>query len=98
RRYLRSLPPRRTSDLLRKHAGAQRADSYERELFKVPAPRIAARHDELRAEAVRLLSIKATLGGIAANVRLELRRAFEHDLPAPRSVEHTPELQSREKL
>jgi hypothetical protein len=27
--------------------------------------------------------IKATLGGIAANVRLELRRAFEHDFLSP---------------
>ena len=68
---------------LRKHAGAQLADSFERELFKVPASQIAARHDELQAEAHRLLSIKATLGGIAANVRLELRRAFEHDILAP---------------
>ena len=43
--------------------------------------RSRARYEELCAEAHRLLAIKATLGGIAANVRLELRRAFEHDLP-----------------
>ncbi|WP_146648063.1 hypothetical protein [Labilithrix luteola] len=68
---------------LRKQAGEQLADSYERELFKVPASQIGARYEEMLSEAHRLLAIKATLGGIAANVRLELRRAFEHDLPAP---------------
>jgi hypothetical protein len=68
---------------LRKQAGEQLADSYEREVFKVPAPQIAARYEELLAEAHRLLGIKATLGGIAANLRLELRRVFEHDMPPP---------------
>lgn len=66
---------------LRKQAGEQLADSYERELFKVPASQIAARFEELHKEAHRLVGIKSTLGGVAANVRLELRRAFEHDLP-----------------
>jgi len=75
---------------LRKHAGEQLADSYEREVFKIPASLIASRFDELHAEAHRLLGIKATLGGIAANVRLEIRRAFEHDLPAP-DAPSTPE-------
>jgi hypothetical protein len=68
---------------LRQRAGAQLAESYEREVFKVPAWELAHRYDALRAEGHRLLEIKATLGGIAANVRLELRRAFEHDFPAP---------------
>lgn len=68
---------------LRKQAGEQLADSYEREIFKVPASQIAARFEDLHKEAHRLLAIKSTLGGVAANVRLELRRAFEHDLPAP---------------
>ncbi len=79
---------------LRKQAGAQLADSYERELFKVPAAQLAARYDELQAEAHRLLSIKATLGGIAANVRLELRRAFEHDIPAPDAVTSPEQLRA----
>lgn len=68
---------------LRKESGRQLAESFERDVFKVPAPELRARYDELFIEAHRLVSIKATLGGIAANVRLELRRAFEHDLPAP---------------
>lgn len=66
---------------LSKQAGEQLADSYERELFKIPASQITKRYEEMLAEAHRLLTIKSTLGGIAANVRLELRRTFEHDLP-----------------
>ena len=79
---------------LRKQAGEQLADSYERELFKIPAPQIAARYTEMQAEAHRLLTIKSTLGGIAANIRLELRRAFEHDLPAPDGGETTEQLRA----
>ena len=74
---------RALTDYLRKQTGQQLADSYERELFKIPAPQLAARYEEMLAEAHRLAMIKGTLNGIAANVRLELRRAFEHDLPAP---------------
>jgi hypothetical protein len=76
---------RALTDYLRKHTGAQLADSLEREIFRVPAPHLHARFDELFGEAHRLLSIKATLNGIAANVRLELRRAFEHDFAGPDS-------------
>ncbi|MBX3185974.1 MAG: hypothetical protein KF819_03120 [Labilithrix sp.] len=66
---------------LRKQAGQQLADSYERELFKIPAAQLDAKYEEMLGEAHRLLAIKATLGGIAANLRLELRRTFEHDFP-----------------
>ena len=72
---------RALTDYLRKQAGEQLADSYERELFKIPASQIGLKYEEMLAEAHRLLAIKATLGGIAANARLELRRTFEHDLP-----------------
>jgi hypothetical protein len=75
---------------LRKQAGEQLADSFEREVFKIPASSIAARYEEMLAEAHRLLAIKATLGGLAANIRLEMRRAFEHDLP-PAAAATTPE-------
>jgi hypothetical protein len=74
---------RALTDYLRKQTGQQLAESFERELFKVPAPQLRGRYDELFAEAHRLISIKAMLGGIAANIRLELRRAFEHDFAAP---------------
>jgi hypothetical protein len=68
---------------LRKRAGAQLAESYEQEVFRVHASRIAEAYEALLAEGHRLLGIKATFGGIAANVRLELRRAFRHDFPSP---------------
>jgi hypothetical protein len=72
---------RALSNFLRRRAGALLAESYERELLRVPASDIAARHDELTAEGHRLVATKAALTGLAANLRLEMRRAFEHDLP-----------------
>ncbi|HVJ91752.1 MAG TPA: hypothetical protein VM580_18250, partial [Labilithrix sp.] len=74
---------RALTNYLRKQTGRQLAESLERELFKVSAPQMHARYEALFAEAHRLVTIKATLGGIAANVRLELRRAFEHDFLPP---------------
>jgi len=68
---------------LQKRAGAQLAEAYEKQLFRRPARELAARYEALREEGHRLVHLKATFGGIAANLRLELRRAFEHELPAP---------------
>lgn len=68
---------------LRKRAGPLLAESYERDLLRVPAGNLSERYDGLLAEGHRLLSIKATFEGVSANVRLEMRRAFEHDLLAP---------------
>jgi hypothetical protein len=85
---------RALTDYLRKQTGQQLAESFERELFKIPASQIHSRHRELQAEAHRLLMIKATLGGISANVRLELRRAFEHDFLAPDGGATTEQLRA----
>ncbi len=68
---------------LQKRAGVQLAEAYEKQLFRRPARELAERYEALREEGHRLVHLKATFGGIAANLRLELRRAFEHDLPAP---------------
>jgi hypothetical protein len=68
---------------LRQRAGTLLGDGFERELFRVPARELASRYDALVAEGHRLLEIKATLEGVSGNLRLELRRAFEHDFPAP---------------
>jgi hypothetical protein len=68
---------------LRKRAGPLLAESYERDLFRVPAGQLAQRYENLLAEGHRLLSIKATFEGVSANLRLEMRRVFEHDIPAP---------------
>lgn len=64
-------------------AGPLLADSFEADLFTLTAAQVSERYDALRAEAFGLVEIKAALGGVAANLRLELRRAFENDLPAP---------------
>ena len=74
---------RALTSYLRQRAGALLAEGFERELFKVPARELPARYEGLVAEGHRLLEIKATLEGVSANIRLEFRRAFEHDFPAP---------------
>jgi hypothetical protein len=68
---------------LRHHAGPLLAEGYERDLFSVPSSNIAHRYEALLAEGHRLLDVKASLEGLAANLRIELRRAFEHEFPAP---------------
>jgi hypothetical protein len=72
---------RALSNYLRRRAGALLAESFERDLMRVPATDIGARYDELVAEGHRLMATKAALTGLAANLRLEMRRVFEHDLP-----------------
>ena len=74
---------RALSDYLRRRAGILLAESFEREIFEVAAGNIADHAPALRAEAHRLIAIKSALEGISGNLRLEMRRAFLHDLPAP---------------
>lgn len=78
---------------LSKRAGPQLAEGYEALLLRRPANELAARFDRLREEGHRLIQLKAAFGGIAANLRLELRRAFEHELPAPETPTTEAELQ-----
>ncbi len=74
---------RALSGHLRKRTGALLAEGFEEDLFAKGAPELAARHDALLSLGHRLIGIKASLEGIAASTRLEMRRSFEHDLPAP---------------
>lgn len=74
---------RALSDYLRRRAGPLLADSFERDVLKVPANQIQSRATSLRATGYRFIGIKSALEGIAGNLRLELRRAFQHDLPPP---------------
>jgi hypothetical protein len=74
---------RALSDYLRQHAGQLLGQSFHRDVIKVRSSQIRDRSPELRAGAYRLIGIKSALDGIAGNLRLELRRAFQHDLPAP---------------
>jgi len=74
---------RALSGYLRKRTGTLLAEGFEEDLFATAAPDLAARHDALLSLGHRLIGIKASLEGIAASIRLELRRSFEHDFPAP---------------
>jgi hypothetical protein len=74
---------RALSGYLRKRTGAILAEGFEEDLFATAAPDLAARHDALLSLGHRLIGIKASLEGIAASIRLETRRTFEHDLSAP---------------
>lgn len=74
---------RALADYLRRRAGPLLAESFERDLLRIPAQELRARAPALRASGHRLIGIKSALEGIAGNLRLELRRAFQHDLPEP---------------
>lgn len=74
---------RALSDYLRQHSGQLLAESFDRDLMSVPASQLRERAPVLRASGHRLIGIKSALEGIAGSLRLELRRAFQHDLPAP---------------
>lgn len=87
---------RALSNYLRQRAGGLLAESYEKDLFRVPAIDLVPRYDELYAEGLRLVGIKAALTGLAATLRLEMRRTFEHDIPA--ADRGTPEHELRTRL
>jgi hypothetical protein len=73
---------RALSDYLRQRSGELLSESFERDLMSVPASQIRDRTTSLRASGHRLIGIKSALEGIAGSLRLEMRRAFQHDIPA----------------
>ncbi|MEJ2436140.1 MAG: hypothetical protein P8Y53_24480, partial [Pseudolabrys sp.] len=73
---------RALSDYLRHRSGSCLAASFDRDLFQVPAADLQQRSASLRAAGHQLISIRCALEGVAASLRLEMRRAFQHDLPA----------------
>ncbi len=77
---------RALSDYLRRKAGVHLAESYERDVLSLPARAMRERAAALRAEAHRLVTIRSALEGIAGSLRLEMRRVFLHDLPAPETL------------
>jgi hypothetical protein len=80
---------------LRTHAGPNLAEGFERELFGVSARGLVHRYETFLAEGHRLLGIKGALEGISAKLRLELRRAFERELPAVEAPTAAIELRKR---
>lgn len=87
---------RALSNYLRRRAGGLLAESFEREIFRYKASEIGARSEELAREGDRLIAIKSALAGLAASLRLEMRRTFEHDLPTADAG--TPEHELRQRL
>ncbi len=77
---------RALSDHLRRRAGRLLADSFERDVLSVHAQSLSERAASLHAAGHRLLGIKSALEGIAGGLRLDFRRAFQHDLPDPESL------------
>jgi hypothetical protein len=86
---------RALSNFLQRRSGELLAESYERDLMRVPSFEIASRDEDLRAEGRRLVAIKGALAGLSANLRLEMRRAFEHDLPPADAGTPDHELRNR---
>jgi hypothetical protein len=74
---------RALGDHLRQRAGGLLAEGFERDLMRVPVSELRARSPNLRASGHHLIGIKSALEGITGSLRLELRRAFQHDLPEP---------------
>ena len=76
---------RALSGYLRRRAGPLLAEGFDADCFRVPATELATEYERLLARGHELRDIKATLEGVAANLRLEMRRAFERDFPVARS-------------
>ena len=74
---------RALSGYLRSGAGPLLAEGFEADVFHVVAARARAPSTSASRARARAARLKATLEGVAANLRLEMRRAFEHDFPAP---------------
>jgi hypothetical protein len=72
---------RALSGYLRRRAGSLLADGFDDDVFRVSAFELAGEYERLLARGHELRDIKATLEGLAANLRLEMRRAFERDFP-----------------
>lgn len=68
------------------------ADGFERELLGIPAAELRDRYAELGRTASSLVSLRGTLESIANTARIEVRRSFERELPAPEAATSGAEL------
>jgi len=73
---------RALSEYLRQRTGELLSAGFEQLVFSCSARDLRGRAGGLRAVGHRLISIRGALEGIAANLQLEMRRAFQHELPA----------------
>ena len=68
---------------LARGAGVSIADGLERDLMAVPAGQLRDRYTDLSAEARSLVSLRGMLESVGSGLRIEVRRVFERDVPAP---------------
>ncbi len=68
---------------LAQRAAEAMADGYEAELLSIPASDLAKAFDDLSEEAHSLIRLRGTLENVANTLRVEIRRAFDHDLASP---------------
>ncbi len=73
---------RALSGYLRRRAGPLLANGFEEDVFRMSSIEIAVGYERLLARGHELRDVKATLEGVSASLRLEMRRAFERDFPA----------------
>jgi hypothetical protein len=66
---------------LRRRAGPLLASGFEEDVFRMSSIEIAVDYERLLARGHELRDVKATLEGVSASLRLEMRRAFERDFP-----------------
>lgn len=76
---------RALSAYLQRSTGPLLAESFRSSLLGVKASALHGHAPALRAHAQRLVAIKSALECVASGLRLELRRVYHHDLPAPSS-------------
>lgn len=74
---------RALSDYLQRSSGRLLSNSFKRSIWSIRAASLTANAAALRSHAQRLIAIKSALECVAGTLRLELRRTFYHDLPAP---------------
>ncbi len=74
---------RALASYLRRRSGEHLADSFEHDLLRTPASQIGARFEELLTSGHRLIDVRGAFECVSASLRLELRKACEHELPPP---------------
>ena len=73
---------RALSEYLRQRTGKLLSAGFEQLVFDCGSQDLLGRADGLRAVGHRLIGIRGALEGIAANLQLEMRRVFQHELPS----------------
>jgi hypothetical protein len=77
---------------LRRRAGSLLAADYDGDVFGVGAAEVVREYPRLLARGKALRDLRSAVEGLAAHLRLELRRVFESDFPALHAVPQTDEL------